>query len=93
MIAASPDGRQFVYTTAEGLRLRSLDQLESRLLPGTDASLSVPFFLPTDIGRVYPTVSTEASVAERGRAGRYRGVLVAAGECELGGRRHDLLRR
>ena len=53
VIAASPDGRQFVYNTAEGLHLRSLDQLESRLLQGTEATLSVPFFSPDgQIGRV-----------------------------------------
>ena len=46
VIAASPDGRQFVYNTAEGLHLRSLDQLESRLLPGTEETLGAPFFSP-----------------------------------------------
>ena len=46
VVAASPDGRQFVYNTAEGLHLRSLDQLESRLLPGTEATLVAPFFSP-----------------------------------------------
>ena len=46
VVAASPDGRQFVYNTAEGLHLRSLEQLESRLLPGTEATLGAPFFSP-----------------------------------------------
>ena len=46
MVAASPDGRQFVYNTEEGLYLRSMDTLEARLLPGTEDTLGVPFFSP-----------------------------------------------
>ena len=45
-IAVSPDGRRFVYNTAEGLRVRSMDTLDSRVLPGTEAPLRAPFFSP-----------------------------------------------
>jgi serine/threonine-protein kinase len=45
VLAVSPDGSQFVYSTANGLSLRALDSLEARLLPGTNGALS-PFFSP-----------------------------------------------
>ena len=45
VLALSPDGSQFVYGTANGLYLRSLDSLEPRLLSGTSGALS-PFFSP-----------------------------------------------
>ena len=37
VIALSPDGRQFVYSTesGDGLYLRTMSQLEARLIPGT----------------------------------------------------------
>ncbi len=46
VIAVSPDGRRFVYNTVEGLHVRSMDQLDSQLLPGTEATLGLPFFSP-----------------------------------------------
>jgi serine/threonine-protein kinase len=45
VLAVSPDGSQFVYSTANGLNVRALDSLEARLLPGTSGALS-PFFSP-----------------------------------------------
>jgi serine/threonine-protein kinase len=45
VLAVSPDGSQFVYSTANGLNLRALDSLDARLLPGTSGALS-PFFSP-----------------------------------------------
>jgi serine/threonine protein kinase/Tol biopolymer transport system component len=45
-LAISPDGRQFVYGTAEGLYLRSMDSLEARLIAGTDKNSAFPFFSP-----------------------------------------------
>jgi serine/threonine-protein kinase len=44
VLAASPDGRRFVYNTTDGVYLRSLDELDARLLSGTEASLNVLFF-------------------------------------------------
>ena len=46
MVAVSPDGRQIVYVTAEGLALRSLDQVAPVLVAGTDGSAREPFFSP-----------------------------------------------
>ena len=46
-LAVSPDGGRFVYNTAEGLYLRSMDALEARLLPGTEEQCSIsPVFSP-----------------------------------------------
>jgi serine/threonine protein kinase len=44
-LAISPDGKQFVYSTNMGLCLRSMDQLDTRLLPGTIEAQN-PFFSP-----------------------------------------------
>lgn len=46
VIALSPDGSRFVYNSSQGLYLRSMDQLDAHLIPGTEASLTNPFFSP-----------------------------------------------
>ena len=46
VLAVSHDGGRFVYNTAEGLYLRSMDALEARLLPGTEEVLESPVFSP-----------------------------------------------
>jgi Tol biopolymer transport system component len=45
-IAISPDGSQFVYSTDAGLCLRSMDNMDLRLLPGTGGTNQRPFFSP-----------------------------------------------
>ena len=45
VLAASPDGRRFVYNTADGLYLRALDEQDTRLLLAT-AAPRTPFFSP-----------------------------------------------
>ena len=44
MLAFSPDGRRIVYSTNQGLYLRSMGELEARLIPGTAEFLANPFF-------------------------------------------------
>jgi len=44
--ALSPDGRRFVYNTTEGLYVRSMDELEARLIPDTEENLQNLFFSP-----------------------------------------------
>ena len=44
--AISPDGRHFVYNTLGGLYLRTMGELEPRLIPGTSEGLASPFFSP-----------------------------------------------
>jgi serine/threonine protein kinase len=45
-IAVSPDGRQIVYAANGGLYLRSMDELEARLIPGIAENPLQPFFSP-----------------------------------------------
>jgi serine/threonine protein kinase/WD40 repeat protein len=46
IFAISPDGSQLVYATNEGLYLHSMDEMESKLLPGTGGVMQRPFFSP-----------------------------------------------
>jgi serine/threonine-protein kinase len=46
VLAVSPDGRRYVYNTTRGLYLRSMDEEEGRLLPGTEDPPNGPFFSP-----------------------------------------------
>jgi serine/threonine protein kinase/Tol biopolymer transport system component len=45
-IDISPDGIRMVYSTREGLYLRSLDELSAKLIPGSDERARTPFFSP-----------------------------------------------
>ena len=44
LMALSPDGRHFAYNTDDGLYVRSMDELEARLIAGTAAPLTTPAF-------------------------------------------------
>ena len=46
VVAVSPDGRHFVYNATGGLYLRSMDALDARRIPGTEAPTTNPFFSP-----------------------------------------------
>ena len=46
VMALAPDGRSFVYNTSGGLYLRTMGELEARLIPGTEGALVLPFFSP-----------------------------------------------
>jgi Tol biopolymer transport system component len=46
VVALSPDGRNLVINTTDGLYLRMLGDLEARLLPGTEGALTNPVFSP-----------------------------------------------
>ena len=46
VLAVSPDGRRFVFHATGGLYVRSLGELEARVIPGTEGALSEPFFSP-----------------------------------------------
>jgi Tol biopolymer transport system component len=61
VMALSPDGRHFVYNTTQGFYLRSLDQLEARLIPGTEEDSALPFFSPDgqSLGYVAPSGGVE----------------------------------
>jgi serine/threonine protein kinase/Tol biopolymer transport system component len=42
----SPDGKQFVYSTPKGLYLRSVNELNAKLIAGTEGIVAQPFFSP-----------------------------------------------
>jgi Tol biopolymer transport system component len=47
VLSVSPDGKQFVYSTNEGLYLRSIGEMDARLIAGTANQAAVyPFFSP-----------------------------------------------
>jgi eukaryotic-like serine/threonine-protein kinase len=46
VLAASPDGKKFAYSTTNGLYLRSVDELTAKLIPGTEGYTEEPFFSP-----------------------------------------------
>ncbi len=46
LLAVSSDGKQFVYSTSEGLWLRSLGEYQAKLISGTEPNPSTPFFSP-----------------------------------------------
>ncbi len=58
VITLSRDGRQFVYNTVEGLYLRTMGELEARLIPGTEIEelITGPFFSADgqSVGYFYP---------------------------------------
>jgi Tol biopolymer transport system component len=45
-VTVSPDGRHFVYNTPAGFYLRTMGELDVRLIPGTEGVLFNPFFSP-----------------------------------------------
>ena len=49
MVAVSPDGRQIVYSTPNGLALRSLNEVTPVLVAGTDGGAREPFFSPNGL--------------------------------------------
>ena len=46
VMALSPDGRHFVYDTADGIYLRAMGELDVRLIPGTEPPLTSPVVSP-----------------------------------------------
>ena len=45
-LAVSPDGSQFAYSTTEGIYIRSMNELDARLISGTDPAAQSLFFSP-----------------------------------------------
>ena len=46
VLAVSPDGKQFVYSTPKGLYIRSVNELTAKLIAGTEEDTQCPFFSP-----------------------------------------------
>ncbi len=58
VMALAPDGRSFVYNTSGGLYLRTMDELEARLIAGTEEPLRHPFFSPNGQSVAYLDAGT-----------------------------------
>src|SRR4030043_1187131 len=56
-LAISPNGKHIVYSTDEGLYLRSIDEMTAKLRAGTEGSTSQPFFSPDGKWIGYVSVS------------------------------------
>ncbi|MEE8094154.1 MAG: protein kinase, partial [Gammaproteobacteria bacterium] len=59
LMALSPDGRHFAYNTQDGLYLRTMDELEARLIPGTEPILDTVTFSPDGQSLAYWDVSNQ----------------------------------
>jgi Tol biopolymer transport system component len=81
VMALSPDGRRLVYNTTDGLYVRSLDALEARLIPGTEESLTNPFFSPDGQSLAYFAAGELKRVSLNGGAP----VVIAGGVTNLYG--------
>ena len=46
VLAISPDGTQYVYSTTRGLYLHSVDELRAKLIAGSEGNTQQPFFSP-----------------------------------------------
>jgi serine/threonine protein kinase len=46
VLAVSPDGKQFAYSTSSGLYLHSVNEFAAKLVAGTEGSVENPFFSP-----------------------------------------------
>ena len=46
VMALSRDGRQFVYNMESGFYLRAMEDIEARMIPGTDIAIGTPTFSP-----------------------------------------------
>ncbi len=45
-LAVSPDGRRFVYSTPQGLYIRSINEFTAKVIAGTEEDTQSPFFSP-----------------------------------------------
>jgi len=81
VMALSPDGRRFVYNTTDGLYVRSMDELEARLIPGTEENLQNLFFSPDGQSVAYFANNQLKRIALSGGAP----VVIAAGLTNLDG--------
>jgi Tol biopolymer transport system component/predicted Ser/Thr protein kinase len=81
VMALSPEGRRFVYNTTDGLYVRSMDELEARLIPGTEENLQNLFFSPDGQSVAYLANKQLKRIALSGGAP----MLITAGLAKLDG--------
>ena len=83
VLALSLDGRKFVYNTNAGFYVRSLDELEARVIPGTEEFAASPVFSPdgqsiayftrTEIRRIALSGGASVLISKRPSSGAPRG--------------------
>jgi len=70
LVSISPDGRQIAYNAHDGIFLRAMDDLEPRLIPGTEAGpappLTSPLFSPDGLAIAYWEADQLKRIALRG---------------------------
>ena len=98
VIAMSPDGRRFVYNGTGGLYVRSIDELEERLIPGTEGpnalgDVTSPAFSPDGQEIAYQNVGRLVKTNVNGSGSlvlaEFMGGIYGT---QLEFRRHDSLR-
>ena len=67
-IDLSPDGRAFVYNSADGLHIRDMGALQDRVVPGTQEALVEPTFSPDGQWLAYFTSNSIKRIATTGGA-------------------------
>ncbi|HSG65588.1 MAG TPA: protein kinase, partial [Gammaproteobacteria bacterium] len=68
VIALSPSGRYFAYNAVGGIYLRTMGELEPRLVSGTEPALTNPSFSPDGQSLVYSSVQALQRIAISGGA-------------------------
>ena len=68
VVAVSPNGEHFVYNGTDGLYIRSIDEFDARLIPGTEAPLTNPVFSPNGQDLAYGTTTGIAKISVSGGA-------------------------
>ncbi len=76
VMALAADGTSFVYNTTNGLYRRRLDDLDARVIPGTEAALTNPFMSPD--GQWVGFFSTPNNALQRIPVGGGAAVTIAA---------------
>jgi hypothetical protein len=73
-VAISPDGARIAYHTSSGLYLRRLDELDARLIAGTDSPVIGPFFSPDG-----ESIGYMQTIQGKGTLGQLKRMTIAGG--------------
>ena len=85
VLAISPDGRQIVYSVGLGLRVRGIDEIETRTLPGDKGLVGNLFFSPysisTALAMTYAGAAGDIGQIGEGENHAGAGLIVGAQKC------------
>ena len=102
-VTVSPAGRHFVYNTSAGLYLRTMGELDARLIPGIEGLFLNPFFSPDgesvgyvvadgELRRVAITGGAPVVIADVNTGGNFFGASWGADNTILFGQPEGILR-